>query len=189
VAKVAGDKYIGVRVGRLVVKEVWHRFRKEDMKRVIYFLCDCDCGNEKLVYFEGITKQRFKSCGCYKSEVDSAKAKAMGDNNVKHGMSHDRIYKIWDDMKARCDNPNTEGFEHYGGRGITYEPRWKDFVNFYEDMKEGYEEHLTIERIDVDGNYCKENCTWITMFEQQSNKRSSPKNKLKRLKKINKAVK
>lgn len=166
--------YFGRRSHRLVVIDVYTRVT-EGKQRQKYCLCKCDCGTIKLVHADGIRKERIKSCGCWKSEVDSAKAKAMGDANLKHGLSRSRMYGIWDGMKYRCENPKASGYEHYGGRGITYDPRWKDFEAFYEDMKDGYEEHLTIERIDVNGNYERSNCTWITMLDQQKNKRSSKK--------------
>jgi len=73
-------------------------------------------------------------------------------------------------MKSRCNDKNNKD---YGGRGITYEERWEKFENFYDDMKDGYNDSLTIERIDVNGNYCRENCTWITMYDQASNKRNT----------------
>jgi ribosomal protein S27E len=177
------NKYVGTKVGRLEVLELYVSESRGNKSR--YFRCKCDCGNEKFIFFDSIRKGTTKSCGCLKREVDSAKAKAMGDSNVRHGMSRTRIYKIWDGMRARCDNPNTDGFEDYGGRGITYDPRWIDFVNFYEDMKNGYSDTLTLERIDVDGNYFKSNCVWVTHAEQQKNKQNTPfKKKMKQVRKL-----
>lgn len=163
---------IGARNERLEVIDV---FFKEDKrgKKVKYFLCKCDCGNEKLVRSDGITSKRIKSCGCLAKELASQKAKEMGLNNKKHGMSRSRIYKIWDNMRERCNNPNHTRYEEYGGRGITYDPKWDSFSNFYEDMKEGYSDDLTIERIDVNDNYYKENCTWLTMTDRQANKQNT----------------
>jgi hypothetical protein len=87
-----------------------------------------------------------------------------------HGMSHTLIYDIWSQMRQRCDNSNNKNYCYYGGIGITYDPKWRTFEGFYEDMKDGYSEHLTIDRIDTNGNYTKENCRWITMSKQQENK-------------------
>ena len=171
------SKYVGTKCFRLSVLE--QVMIERNGKNVKYFKCRCECGVEKLVHGDGIRKRRIKSCGCWKKEVDASKAKNMGQANYKHGMSHSRIYKIWDGMIQRCTNPNMKDFKHYGGRGITVDPSWFEFTAFYEDMAEGYQFDLTIERVDVNGNYEKSNCTWIPMSEQASNKRSSLRNKKK----------
>lgn len=94
--------------------------------------------------------------------------------NKTHGMRYTKIYACWKNMKIRCNNPNAQNFYLYGGRGITVCDRWIDsFINFYEDMKEGHDDSLSLERIDPDGNYCKENCRWATMPEQARNKRNT----------------
>ena len=79
-------------------------------------------------------------------------------------------YNSWNSMKNRCNNPNTPEYKNYGGRGITYDVRWEDFNEFYKDMGER-PENTTLDRIDVDKNYCKENCRWATKEEQQRNQR------------------
>lgn len=89
-----------------------------------------------------------------------------------HGMSHTRIYKIWKDMRQRCNNKNCRAYKHYGGRGIKVYPEWNDFINFFNwAMSNGYEENLSIERKNVDGNYEPNNCCWIPMIEQHYNTR------------------
>lgn len=90
-------------------------------------------------------------------------------HNVRHGYRGTRTYGIWRGIKQRCDNPNSKAYPRYGGRGISYDPKWEDFVNFLADMGEA-PEGLSIDRIDPNGNYCRENCRWVTDIEQQRNR-------------------
>ena len=88
-------------------------------------------------------------------------------------MRHSKIYKCWQHIKERCDNKNDKAYKNYGWRWIKYPDKWKKFIWFYEDMKDWYSDWLTIERINVDGNYSKENCCWITKQKQSENKRNT----------------
>ena len=99
----------------------------------------------------------------------------MRRNNYKHGMSASKLYGIWDAMKSRCYRKGYHGFRNYGGRGITVCEAWKqDFVVFQEwATANGYRDGLSLDRIDNDGNYCPENCRWVTMKEQENNKRNN----------------
>jgi hypothetical protein len=103
----------------------------------------------------------------------------LSERNFKHGGSGTKFYRIWKAMKNRCTNPNSLKYPIYGGRGITLDARWGSFIGFKEDMylkflyakKQQYRtDDLSIERRDVNGNYCKENCTFIPMKNQWMNK-------------------
>ena len=83
---------------------------------------------------------------------------------------HPGAYKSWRAMKTRCNNPNHNRYKFYGGRGISYDPKWENFLGFVEDMGER-PEGLTLDRVDVDGSYSAENCRWATYSQQNSNRR------------------
>lgn len=166
------SKLIGKRFGRLVVVNSFYKHNGKQNN--LYYVCDCDCGNEKSVRGDALTsKKPTRSCGCITKELAVEKATRMGIRNKKHGMSRTRIYKTWDAMKSRCENTNDKDYPNYGGRGITYQDSWSDFEFFYADMKSGYRDDLTLDRIDVNGNYNKENCRWASVQVQNNNKRTS----------------
>lgn len=92
-------------------------------------------------------------------------------SRYKHGFTKTPIYKKWEAMKRRCLNKNEKAYKHYGGRGIKVCDKWINFEGFYDDMSGSFKPGLSLERIDNDGDYCKKNCKWITMFDQMGNKR------------------
>lgn len=132
----------------------------------VLWLCKCDCGTMKTLTGGNLRTENAKSCGCGK-----------GESNIKfkttHGMRHTRFYRIWVGMKDRCLNPKSKYRERYGGRGIHIDPAWLDFENFYNDMFPTYKEKLTLDRIEVNGNYSKNNCRWATMLVQGNNRRTN----------------
>lgn len=127
------------------------------------WLCRCDCGIPTLALASNVKKERTKSCGCLAHS---------GGSRLTHGhrAARSRAYASWSNIKSRCDNPNTHQYADYGGRGITYDPRWARFENFLADMGEPPED-LTIDRIDNAKGYSKENCRWTDKSTQRRNKR------------------
>lgn len=93
--------------------------------------------------------------------------------NISHGMSKTRQYRIWNGIKFRCENVHSKDYARYGGRGITLCKEWQSFENFWNDMKEGYSDNLTIDRIDNSKGYCKQNCRWVTAKAQCNNRRNN----------------
>lgn len=131
--------------------------------------CSCDCGKKKNVRSECLTSGTTKSCGCIRIE----NARKL---NFVHGMKHSRMYETWINMRARCYYKKSINYKNYGERGISVCPRWKkSFKNFWEDMHEGYNDSLQIDRINNDGNYEPENCRWVTPKENCNNRRCSKK--------------
>ena len=127
------------------------------------WLCQCDCGNTKVVTSQCLRQGKTKSCGC------------IGNNKQKtHGMTGTRLYKIWRGMIDRCCNTRDHNYTNYGSRGIKVCNEWKHFEPFRDwAFSNGYTEDLSIDRVDVNGDYCPENCRWADSFVQQNNKRNN----------------
>lgn len=157
----------GQKFGRLTVLKLAYKKPKNNNKGTrCYWLCQCECGNTKNVLTEALKSGHTKSCGCLGKEQRLK-------SNTTHNLSNTRLHCIWLGMKNRCYCKDNKRYIRYGGRGISICNEWKnDFLSFYNwAITNGYNDNLTIDRIDVNGNYEPDNCRWTTQKQQARNTR------------------
>lgn len=151
----------GQRFGRLVVIEEEGRIDGRCL-----WTCKCDCGAITKVRSGNLLSGGTKSCGCLRKDAPS-----------KHNGKGTRLYNIWRGMIQRCEDPNQKSYKDYGGRGVQVCKEWRQDFSSFRKWAEGagYAESLTIDRVNVDGDYCPSNCKWATRAEQNRNKRKHKK--------------
>lgn len=161
----------GKRFGRLFVERLANEpyiTKSGKQYRNKVYICKCDCGNVVKCLGSNLTKGVTTSCGCYQKEVTSCRFSI-------HNMRQTRLYNVWSNMKSRCLNPKNKRFSSYGGRGICICKEWIDSFSTFSKwaMENGYSENLTIDRINVDGDYEPLNCRWVTKDVQSNNQRKT----------------
>jgi hypothetical protein len=157
------ESQIGKRYGRLTVI---HDGMTGGVNRKL--IARCDCGNEVKTKLSYARSGHTNSCGCYKMDT-------LIERSTKHSMCNTPEYATWANMIQRCTNPKGSNYSYYGGRGIKVCDEWFEFENFIRDMGRKPAEGYSIDRINNDGNYCKENCRWADRFTQMNNTRKNIK--------------
>jgi hypothetical protein len=158
-SKANSAQLVGQKFGRLTVTARDGSNRPSKRASNAMWLCLCECGGAVRASSWKLTSGYVRSCGCL-----------FKDAITTHGMSRTRTYRIWAKMRGRCLNPNDDNWRNYGGRGVGVCARWETFANFLADMGEA-PTGLSLDRMDVNGDYGPHNCRWATRKQQAKNTR------------------
>lgn len=172
--KIRNDRF-GTKYGRLTISSRI-AFKKSKHKGGIYYYyasCSCNSNNKSYAY-TALCSGDTKSCGCIYNESRWKAVNNIDCGNKKHGLSHTKLYKRWHKIMSRCCIETDDNYYNYGDRNIKVCNEWYNFQNFHDwAISSGYKPELEVDRIDVNGNYCPENCRWVTPHQNSMNRRGN----------------
>lgn len=157
------QSFVGKKVHSLTVLDIIDdKENRQNGQSRYRFLCKCDCGNTTTLMPYQVAKGTIKTCGCQNGRIQNRDCLPA------------KLFAVWHNMIAKCENPKSAKYYMYGARGIEVCKEWHDYLLFREwALANGYNEGLSIDRIDNNGNYEPANCRWTTMKVQSLNKRST----------------